>query len=53
MSDINYEDILGFKGKGRPNKNAAREVIAVAVTAKRLRFPKINWNRLFRKVLIM
>lgn len=34
VSDINYEDILGFKGKGRPKKNAAREVIAVAVTAK-------------------
>ncbi len=34
VKDISYEDILGFKGKGRPKKNAEKEVIAVAVTAK-------------------
>jgi transposase len=34
VSDVKYEDIMGFKGKGRPKKDAAKEVIAVAVSAK-------------------
>ncbi len=34
VSDISYEEILGFKGKGRPRKDAVKEIIAVAVNAK-------------------